>query len=395
VLDDNREIGGITVTGEIGAHTVDLNGKTLVVAGSILMGDQLVCPPTTFTNGTLQLGIPQTETTTERLVNVTIGQAAWSKPQGQASLVVSNATFDGNLDTVYIPKGYQWSPATTCALDLSNATIANGTFKAKNLWVGSGTGASGWQTAASRGYLRLPPTGLTDLVVTNSLNIGANNGVGRIGVATGQPSPNDYKLPDNLNVSLGVWPDEFTSAIRCNVNLAAISASNLDDGALVASSGGTFSGYLGNVETAQESTGGWKSYATLDLRAMTSATIDVVNMNISTYKSANATATEESRIYLPPGEVTAENTRVCDLTDERPVTVGLLQLHGTHYTVASLLSVGPRGVVNVFLNGSSAGLDIVDAATVTVLGKIHVDFGDTMPDEGTYWGLRLGRQPRE
>ena len=388
VLDADRQIGGLTVTGETGTHTIDLSGNTLIIAGNVMMGDQLVCPPTTFTNGTLQLGIPETETTTEKLVNVTIGQGAWSKTQGQASLIVDNATFAGNLDTVYVPRGYSWSPATTCALDLSNATIANDTFKAKNLWVGHGTGASGWQTPASRGYLRLPATGLTDFVVTNSLNIGANNGVGRIGLATGQPSPNDYKLPENVNVSLGVWPDEWSSGTRCNVNLAAISDSNLNDGALVASGGGTFSGYLGTVETAREGVGGWRSYATLDVRAMDSATIDVLNVNISTYVSANATATEDSRVYLPAGEVTAQNTRICNETDERAVTVGLLQLHGTHYMVTDLLSIGPRGVVNVFIDGESNGLDIADSATVTVLGKINIDFGSWTPAEGIYWGLR-------
>jgi len=103
-------------------------------------------------------------------------------------------------------------------------------------------------------------------------------------------------------------------------------------------------------------------------------------------------------LYLPPGTAVANTVIVghpgvsgYGLTTQAQETtcMAVLKLYGTTFTVNTALTVGPLGTVDAYIQGTPSGVDLADAATLAVTGKLNLIFEESDPNpEEFYWGLR-------
>jgi len=379
IVDLNAIIGGLDVTAVGGNHRIDLNSNTLTIDGRVALGLTTISKTTRITNGTLQIG---TEAGPARSLYVG-GSGNWQDTTGGAYLLLSGVAFNGYLDLCSVGYG-NWINTPVSTLDLQNATVS--VFRANRLILGTGN-------SPSSGTIKLSAaTGLTEINVKNELTFAIAAGTARIGDAG-----NQYKLPPNVNLVFGVW-----DATRCNLEIARCSGSDfLTDGRIIASSGGTCTGYFGTFKLAQHQ-GGSQSYAavgsavgTVDLSAMNSVAIDATSIEIAALGPMASPGHNGGRglLALPAGTVNAGTVIVAhpDVYDDNadPAMKGELILNGTVFTVATAMTVGPRGTVTATLNGSPAGLDLASGATLVDRGNIRIIFAPADPNpEELYWGLR-------
>jgi hypothetical protein len=95
-------------------------------------------------------------------------------------------------------------------------------------------------------------------------------------------------------------------------------------------------------------------------------------------------------LTLPQGTASVKN-----LTVGIPIGSGRVELHGTVFTVTNSVTIGSYGVVSNFVSGASCGMDLGNAATLSVSnsGKIAVVFSGRGTNPGQpYWGLRWAGQ---
>jgi len=384
-------VGTVRFRNTTGNYETDLAGNTLTVGTLNVAFFDDWGPSATLSNGTLrirdELGDPGT-------LNVAY-TTDYSKAV-RGVLTLDNATFDASMAVcrVGISHMHGWcaelnSGAGIATLDMTNATIQDGLFKANELHIAMGS--------RSEGYVQFSSTsGLTDLEVTSILNIAADRGwMGRIG-----DPDNGYLLPPNVNITLGDW-----GVTRCDVSIGGptIYSDSTSDGRLIASSGGTCTAYIGRLRLGTHQ-GGDQSWAVngsgtgiLDLRNMDSVTMDVTTVDICAEPPVPDLQDQghndgRGYLYLPSGTVVAGDVVVAhpDVNDTNadPTAEGVLGLNGTVFTVNDSLAVGPRGTVETNVDGYACGLDIAAEALVDIRGVITITFLRTAQVPGFYWGFR-------
>ena len=373
ILDADRAIGGLRVMHSADNHTLDLAGHALTATGAVVVGPTNVAGgrmTIAGSAGTLQVGTPDIP------ADLVVGEQSleWSDPRlpqaASNSLTLTDLTLVTHVNSLRVGASpLLWYQGGFGTLDLRPATIANGTLSANRMVVGYGQG--------SRGYVQLnAASGLTDVIVRDYLEVSTGHGgAGSIG----DPS-NDYKLPADVNLTLGEWGEA-----RCDVemSIAALRDSN-NQGRIVAASGGIFTGYIGTMRIGGG--GGNATLAELDLKAMAGVTVDAQKIMLN---SVPATAGPSGRAYLrlPAGTVHAAELVVSSRDLTSAGTESILQFYGTACTTPSV-TVGGRGTVETHATGLPCGLDLPDAATPAIDGYHRIYFDKNPTDTGIYWGLR-------
>ena len=386
IVDEDWTIGGLNYANMLaGGHNTHISaGKTLVVDGDLQAWYNIGADHSlytgmkaTITGGTLQVG---TDVQTRDLFVAYVPGAGWRGVRGTMTMacggikthlrnVVIGAS-DANHNDVRPGWGH---------LDLRGTPIVGGTFSAGDVTVGKGS--------AHIGAVYLDDAcGLQNLSVSGTLAIGTYGSTGSLGV-----SENDWKLPSNVNVSIGVDASTRGSLILGTAGESqGHNSGYTGTGTLVADDGGTFTAYLTNMfvgYSTQFNFSGAVGAGTLDISAMDSVTLDV-----SGTATIGESTTENGRfdavVKLPAGVAAAASLNVG--VGGSGARSGLLSLHGTVFTVNSSLTVGPSGTVRANVSGVSCGLDLAESVAVTVGegGVIDVVFDDTAPPSGIYWGLR-------
>jgi len=375
VLEADRTVGAISVGDSVDAthrtHTVNLGGHRLITGS--LSGPQSANYTLTITNGILQIGSP-TVTGTLTLGNTRDGTLKMQP----------GSVFDGNnLSTVTL--GFTgWGNRGRGYLDLRGATVAGGTLAVTNLYLRTGgTGAS---------YLYLDgDTALSSIHVANNLEINNTSGpgLGYIG------NPNDSgRLPPNIAFKVGVSPSQ-----RGNITISRISFVGYGnvDGKLVASSGGTFEGWLNEMHIVRYEAGGADGsnrqsgahIGTFDIGKMNACLIDVNTLRIGTDHYIHPPLPQDNlqaTMALCPGVVTA-NVAVVGSTIGSGW--GRLSLSNTLFRVNDSFTLNRTGQVTIRLGAEPKGLDIDGTFVDESAGTIAVHFLAEPAADTTNWAIRV------
>ena len=370
-------IDGFLGTSTTGNHTTDLDLHSLTIDGDLLVGYRCKAKNYSMLDGTLQVG---TEIAPSRLI---VGYTDRNDSTSASGvLALPGVTFSGDLDQLIVGQGGE-AQFTYGTLDLQYATIADGVLKANVFRVGA--------VKCAYGDIKLSESsGLTQLAALNELRIGGcQGGHGGVRGRIGDPN-NGWKLPPDVNVTLG----DSDADTRCRVSIGSESVHGSTEGALIASSGGAFSGCISTLTLGRHQNGtDGNAVGTLDLRAMNSVQMDAEVIELSPYLPAADLGRNTSKgyLYLPAGTAMAGDVTV--LHPEMPqacAAEAVLELNGTVCTISTSLKSGPRGRINTFVNGASAGLDLADAIALTINGTITIAFTQDQAEgqTGEYWGLR-------
>ena len=273
-------------------------------------------------------------------------------------------------------------------LDLQGARLVNGQIRVETLFIGREDNAVGR-------ILLSEATGLRELVITQSLEIGNSGGYGRIGMV------GDERLPDGVKVRLGVGPEARASFKMASQSSRLGADSN---GSLIAGEGGDFIAYLNNLTVGQRGVNPWgvRSLGMLDLRGMDEVWMDVDHMAIALRESAVQTVsgyTARGEVYLPTGTVTVRDLSIAKTPSDGGLAEGLLDLSGTHVSVSGQFLLGTGGATHseglgrvvIRLFGQSSGLDLAADANVEIgeRGRIELIFESASePPVDAYYGLR-------
>ena len=381
IVDQAFSIGGLDVTATAGNHKISLNGNTLLIDGRVDVGYRSLTKTTRIVNGTLQIG---TEAAARDMYIG--GSGNWQDYEGfigSAYLLISGVSLSAYLNDWCVGYG-NWINIPIATVDLQGATAP--VLRTNTLTVGTGN-------PGSYGAIKLSSSmGLTDFRIKRAMTLAITAGTAQIG----DPG-NSWKLPPGVSLTFGDW-----GTTRCDVEIGRGNNDYTTDGRIVASSGGTLTAYWGAVKLAQHQ-GTNQSYgeagsstATLDFSAMSSATVDATNIEISALPPmATPGGHNDGRglLSLPAGTATVGSIIVAhpDVNDTNadPTMKGELRLNGTVFTVTGSMTVGPRGTVTATIKGSPAGLDLASEATLADTGKIHIVFQQADPNPAElYWGLR-------
>jgi hypothetical protein len=365
VLEADRQVGKISVGdgSTTIAHTLDLGGRTLTVAGDV-MAPFYARSTLTVTNGTLRVGAASVAG------NISL-QSFYTRlnvsPGAQLNAY--------NVNTVTL--GYPgWGDAGSGILDLRGAQVAGGQLIVTNLYLYTG--------ANTASYLYLDSsTSLTSLWVKGVLTMQTYGG----GYSyIGNPSDSG-RLPPNVSVRVGTSPGN-----RGDLTLGYnyVYTRNADS-RLVASSGGTFTAYVTNLwvmrrEMYENST--QSQTATLDLKAMESCFIDAQAIRIAndrTGTTPNVVDNQKGALYLPQGTVTAGVVEV-----GANVAIGgwgVLGLSNTMFVVTNRLTLNTTATNTIAVGASPSGLD-VQGAFADSNGNIRVSFLEA-PAVATNWAIRI------
>jgi len=176
---------------------------------------------------------------------------------------------------------------------------------------------------------------------------------------------------------------------------------------IVASSGGTFTGYVGTMRIGGG--GGNAMLGELDLTSMAGVTLDAQKILLN---SVSATAGPSGKAYLrlPAGSVNVGELVVSgrDLTSagsesllqffagtlvvgktDTATASGILTLNGTVCVPASL-TIGAKGKIQINVGNVSSGLDLAEDATIDIAagGQIAIKFQTKPVESGVFSGLR-------
>jgi len=363
VVTQDRTTGALTYMNSSGTYTTEFDTHLLAVLGTLTVGDVNRVSTVEFTNGTLQIGLPEQP----QDIFITSDGTDWS------TVTLIDVTLDTNIGTMTLGDsgGIGTRPAAKGVLDLRSATIANGVLKANNIIIGVGTDNL---TYPQGNLLVGPDSGLATIEVTGTLGMATGHRTGTCRL--GDPD-NDYKLPPGVSIKIGV-----DDATRGNLLVAKVNYDgNIANGLLAASSGGTIDAWLDGLLV------GYPGVGTVDLTAMDSCSIVANTIGVGLGLRIPSHLTASGTLLLPPGTV---STGILDVGSEPDgPTTGLLQLNGTACTVATSVTIGPKGTVAVNAPGTACGLDLPDGVTLTIAdgGKINIVFAEPA-GSGIYYGLR-------
>ena len=297
-VDCDRLVGGVQVLNTTGTNVFDLGGNTLAVSNhaytatssaTLLPAMQSAYHNLLSIDGAFAVGSKDTVSS----ALVTGGTLAFRKGgllldsngAGWSRLVVSNAVFDADCDVLRISSAEK-GMVGYAALDLADATIRNGTIRAEILFSGYSMCES---QAFSQGQLIVSAnSGLTNVVATKAFGIGFGH---RTGASRfGDPS-NNWKLPANVSFQLGESAESRAAMYVGYCNWGGT------DALLEASSGGTFSGWLSELDV------GWAMPGSLRLAAMDEIDLDATTVTVAWggFSGGNAEMT------LPAGRVRCDN----------------------------------------------------------------------------------------
>ena len=322
---------------------------------------------TTFTNGKLLLGAPESP------IDVMI---AYGGHAGQSKCTVTmgeNTQFEAYIRDLKLGQGTTSNGVGDGVLDLRQSTIVGGKVAVRNLLIGEG----GTHNEAA---LRVgAASGLSAIEVENRFSVCYGHAI--FTGYVGDPD-NGRKLPDNVNIKIGT-----DAAARGSLTVGRCYYAG-GDAYLLAGNGGTFTAWLTDLIVAQHD-GSYSTplNGTFDIRNMASCTIDATNIVIGMSTTGRTTT---GTAYLPAGTVTADKVSVGDTNTS---TTGLLQLEGTTVSVATQAYVGLGDKIVTNVHGTSCGLDLADAAAIVasdnglVHGAINIVF-DAPAGSGIYYGLR-------
>jgi len=354
LLEQDRQIGGISTPNSAFNHTLDLGANTLTVAatfGSYLRGSL------ELTNGTLRIGSA-----------AAAGSMLLGGGDGATTPAVTILRPGMVLDTYHVDtlRLGRWPVDhinnQNARLYLRGATVAGGALSANSIRIVN------THRQSSGSYIALDAnTSLSAIVATNNLLIGTGQYGGRSFI--GDPNDANRRLPAGIDIRVG-HPAQAGSLVVGDLWEGAQGATI----SLSASAGGTIEAYLTNLRVMRHTgTGTGVLNGTLDLSAMTSCLIDATTIEVgrNTHASGPTGARPRGTLRLPPGTVTAGSVIV---GDDHSSGFGLLTLSNTAFTVTNTLTLARTGGIEVDIGALSTGLDIVNAAP----GALAVDADATL-----------------
>jgi len=347
ILDQSRMVGGLHILNAVGFHRFNLNNNTLTVSDSEMqVGDENFNTQTVFTNGTLSFN------SADMIIN--------SKNEQWSRLILQDVVLGGVIRTLRLGD-YISSQQGYGELDLRDGTVENGLLYAGNLEVAFGVMRN--NLGFPRGNLLVnSDTGLQDIVVTNAFRIadGHRVGIGRFG-----DPDNGYKLPPNVNITVGIDADT-----RGLLRVGVCSYGGAD-GYLATSSGGTMIAWLNEFNV------GVGGIGEVNLTNMTSISIDAISLSVATTSPVSG----DGKIYLPSGSL---SVGTLDIGGNGS---GLLDLYGTDTTVTNALTLGSGGTINVRPSEFGGGLSLTSDTVVTIdpAGIIYLNFDEATSQYGMLW----------
>ena len=381
------QIGGLQIRNPEGGtvanmnHHIDLGGKTLIVAGDLGVNyypdnPQVARQTVTarFSNGTLQVdvdGAPR---------NIYLARGWYNMVKGDL-IMAAGTSFQGYINTIFIGDGQNGPQGV---FDLRDSTIVGGTLKANNIYLGRPQGLSGLGAI----YLNAN-SNLQNIEVAKDLWIGNGHQVFKCYI--GDPGDN-WKLPANVNVKVG--SNVEGTITRGSLIIAQCSHAGTSDNSraacLNASSGGLMEAYVTDLIVGKHNGGyGYRIWGEMDLRPMTSVTIDAQNVYIGCGKPGSSYAAL-GYVYLPPGSSVTTNT--LSMGEVVANNVAVLDLDDCTMAVNTSIALRQTATATVHVRGRSCGFDLVSDATITGAGngKIHVVFekAQNEGEVGPYYGLR-------
>ncbi len=371
-------LGSVSVRNDSGIHTVNLDGKTLIVTN-------LLINPTTanksaslaVTNGTIQFG---TDTTA---ANILLGQrlsGEWDARTGNF-IAGSGVTVDTrNIGTLTLGNDV----TTLGTMDLRGATLANNEFKATRIVFGLSNNGNLQQTSR----VLFGQTGVTFRV--RYLDLGGDGSrTSRIGIPTGNET-SQHLLPTNTSFVVG------TSSARGRVYIAP----NLrSDSRLEAAKGGTFTAHLTEMKVGGSTVNNGNQLATLDLSRMDRVDIDCSGKLTMYCTSFNWFYKYYATARFPVGTISfAEVELGALLPAQNPPSYdnsgsfALIELNGTTMRVSSSLAIRTNGTVTARIGATSAGVELTSAGTTFALdagGKLQIVFTNAAVVCGApFYGLK-------
>jgi hypothetical protein len=376
-LEAARTVGGLSL-GSASAtvnHTVDLNSNTLTVAGNIADAAYGTVG-FTFTNGTLQLG------SASATGNVYLtGSTTTLKLAPGAKLNTYNV---GTIQLADKSGIGGWGNGNGI-LDLRGVEVVGGKFSAGNLLLHcAGDG--------NYSYLYLDGnTSIGSIEVTNSLVIGQQAGGGTVYI--GNPADSG-RLPPNVSVKVGVSPTQRGSMMVTRIMSYVRSTTSK----LVASGGGTFTGYLTDLTLVKQDANAEAGNVNaqtgiLDLGKMTSCLIDTTTLNIAPDRTGAQAPTNTDNLIgtlnLPPGNVVAGTVVVGGATNSGVAT---LTLSNTIVAVTNAITLHKTARVTVNVGAQSSGLVVSNSAdtafsmATATNGALRIVF-QAKPAASPFYGL--------
>lgn len=291
-------------------HTVNLNGRTLNVAGSLYVGE--------------------TTTTADNVGALTLRNGILNLSDGALRVGYRTGGTTG-LDAA-------GTLAAGTGLTFTSSNISALLVGYMNHQSGSANGTIDFSNAAG-GTLNV--AGGTDNIYIGGRVPSAASGSGPTGAVT---------LGDNWNsTTFG------TSSARADLHVGYRTGNGPATGSFV-QSGGTFAAHLNVWDVAYNPSGNdsQTTSGTVNLTGVTAANIDVNTLIVATRTTGNGTVT------LPTGDVVVNTSATIG-----GGTAGTLNLNRTDFAVGSgaTLSVGTTGAINSTIGGTSAGIDIGNTAT--------------------------------
>lgn len=410
-MDDGDHVltAGLTMGIDRSAVTpLDLNGSRLTVDGDTFsLGSWRSSP--TIQNGVLQIGT---------VANTTLMQVYRRGDGG-----IETATLTVRLDAVNVSNFHfansssSFFNAPSQVLDLSGASISSTTGGAPDnalaidseLIVGQ---KSGTTASTGKGTLRLPSS-LASLSASDVLigeNLRSSGAVTSPGTADGtidfgggasltvnasgsfilahgdNAVATLTNLPSELNLTVGSTGSPAVMQIAYNDRTQGDAGDNPTSGGLT-SPGGSLDIHLTELRVGQNTQPGGSATGVLDLSAGTLTAFSADDVFIGVGVDADGS------VLLPGGDAAASNVTIGSTAAG---STGLLDLSGTLLAVdGSVMIDGPaddQGVLTARIQGESAGLDLADAATLSIGlgGLLDIRFEELSlgPPEEIYFGLR-------
>jgi len=346
ILPADWQIGGISTPNTSYAHTVDLGGHALTLAGNLVnaLRGTLV-----FTNGTLRIGSDDVD-----------GSLLLGGSSGRASSAITILRPGMTLDTHrtdrihigIIPES--GNNNNNVQLDLRGVALARGVLGARDIRL-----HAVYNTAAGSYIAMDAATAIDRIAVTNDLHIGSGNGYATVGNSgytfIGDPNDPDRRLPPNVSLRMGSGPDQ-----RGSLRVGAFSAgSSTARTHLSASAGGGIEAYLSELVVMRHTGSGTAQLnGTLDLAAMTNALIDTVLFEVGVNPAGLSDVQPRGTVRLPPGTVTAGTV---EIGSSDGLGFGLLTMSNTAFTVTNTLTLARTGDIEVDVGALPTGLNIDNA----------------------------------
>ncbi len=370
LLEQDRQIGGLTLSTP-NAHTLNLNGRTLTIAGVLRNERTLV-----FTNGTVQVGTAAVAGTLNLglVQNAATPTVTRFTPGTVLDTRRVNAIQFGNIPPQHVND-------SNSQLDLRGAGLADGVLSANTLKLNA------TDRAAAGTYIALDSTTvISAIIVSNNLTLG--EGIYGGTVYIGNPSDAAKRLPPGVSLQVGSAPGGVRGALLVGKNGGP---ANTLTATLKASSGGRFTAFLSDLKLVPYEasyTGNNPQNGTLDLGGMAGCDVDAQTILVAPNYSANASAQPRGTLRLPSGAVTAGTV---EIGASLGTGFGLLETSNTVFAVTNTITLRKTAVVTNRIASVSSGLDIMPsgagALTVDPAARLVLKFMEPATSKPHY-GLR-------